>query len=214
MELFFEPAFTAWGEPFSWAEVIGAVTGVLCVWWVSREVIWNFPVGLANNVFLLVVFMDAKLYADGVLQIVFFALGVYGWTVWARGTGGGRDGDQEPVRRTTRREWVGLAVAGVLLLGASFAWLRHFTDSPVPFWDSLALALSLVATYGQARKLVESWWVWIAVDVVSVPLFLSRGLPLIALLYLVYGIICIRGLIAWRRALVRQEAPVAEVVAA
>jgi nicotinamide mononucleotide transporter len=201
MDLFFRTAFTLWGETFSWAEIVGAVTGVVCVWWVAREVIWNFPVGLANNVFLFALFIDAKLYADGVLQVIFFVLGVYGWVVWARGDGGGQEGDQEPVRRTTTSEWLVFAVAGAALWGGCFAWLRHFTDSPVPTWDSLALALSLVATYGQARKLVESWWIWIAVDIVSVPLFLNRGLPLIALLYFVYLLICIVGLRGWQRAL-------------
>jgi nicotinamide mononucleotide transporter len=206
VNLFFETAFTLWGEAFSWAEVIGTVTGVICVWWVAREVIWNFPMGLANNVFLLVLFVDAKLYADGLLQILFFALGVYGWVVWARGEGGGRTGDQEPVRQTTAAEWQAFALIGMALWVGAYIWLDHHTDSPVPIWDSLALALSLVATYGQAKKLLESWWIWIAVDVVSVPLFFNRGLPLIALLYFAYGLICIKGLREWRRALVRQPA--------
>lgn len=213
MTNFFKTAFEVWGESFSWAEVIGAVTGVLCVWWVAKEVIWNFPVGLTNNVFLLALFVDAKLYADGILQVLFFLLGAYGWWVWARGNGGGRDLDQEPVRRTRATEWTWLVPAGVVLWGASFAWLRTSTDSPVPVWDSLALALSVVATYGQARKLLESWWVWIAVDVVSVPLFFSRGLPLIALLYLVYGLICINGLVSWRAALRRHESALVAVAA-
>lgn len=213
MDLFFKTAFTLWGETFSWTEVIGAVTGVWCVWWVAREVIWNFPVGLANNVFLFALFVDAKLYADSLVQVVFFVLGVYGWVVWARGRGGGRTGDQEPVRRTTSREWVALSAAGALLWLASFFWLRHFTDSPVPVWDSLALGLSMVATYGQARKLLESWWVWIAVDVVSVPLFLSRGLPLIAVLYFVFLLICISGLRGWQQALRSQPAAVEKVPA-
>jgi nicotinamide mononucleotide transporter len=211
MDIFFRTAFTLWGETFSWTEIVGAITGIVCVWWLAREVIWNFPVGLANNVFLLVLFVDAKLYADGVLQVIFFALGVYGGVVWVRGSGGGKDRDQEPVRRTTTLEWTVFAVVGLVLWGACFAWLRHFTDSPVPTWDSLALALSLVATYGQARKLVECWWIWIAVDVVSVPLFLNRGLPLIAGLYFVYLLLCIVGLRSWRRALVVQPAARIEV---
>ncbi len=214
MDIFFNSAFELWGEAFSWAEVIGAVTGVICVWWVAREVIWNFPMGLANNVFLFALFVDAKLYADGVLQVLFFVLGVYGWIVWVRGTGGGRRGDQEPVRHTTRTEWSVLVVAGLALWAVAYIWLDHHTDSPVPIWDSLALALSLVATYGQAKKLVESWWVWIAVDVVSVPLFFNRDLPLIALLYLVFGFICVKGLRDWRRSLVLQPAAQRELAGA
>lgn len=206
MELFFETAFELWGETFSWAEVIGAITGVICVWWVATENIGNFPMGLANNVFLFALFVDAKLYADGVLQVLFFGLGVYGWIVWASGDGGGRRGDQEPVRRTTPTEWRAFGALGIALWATAYLWLDHHTDSPVPIWDSLALALSLVATWGQAKKLLESWWVWIAVDVVSVPLFANRGLPLIALLYLVFGFICIKGLRDWRAAMARQPA--------
>ena len=212
MGVFFETAFELWGESFSWAEVIGAITGVICVWWVAREVIWNFPMGLANNVFLLVLFVDAQLYADGVLQILFFILGVYGWVVWVRGEGGGQRGDQEPVRRTSALEWRVLTATGALLWLVAYLWLDRHTGSPVPIWDSLALALSLVATYGQAKKLLESWWVWIAVDVVSVPLFLNRHLPLIALLYLVYGFICVKGLRDWSRSLARQSSSAVELV--
>jgi nicotinamide mononucleotide transporter len=164
--------------------------------------------GLANNVFPLVLFVDAKLYADGVLQVIFFVLGIYGWIVWARGQGGGRRGDQEPVRRTTATEWWALGLAGSALWGVAYLWLDVHTDSPVPIWDSLALALSLVATYGQARKLVESWWVWIAVDVVSIPLFWNRDLPLIALLYLVYLCLCVQGSVNWNRSLRERRSPV------
>lgn len=209
MDLFFETAFTLWGEAFSWAEVIGAVTGILCVWWVTQENIWNFPMGLANNVFLLVLFVDAKLYADGLLQVIFFGLGIYGWIVWARGDGGGRRGDQEPVRRTTTTEWRVMGAAGAALWAVAYLWLDVHTDSPVPIWDSLALALSLVATYGQARKLVESWLVWIAVDLVSIPLFWNRDLPLIALLYLVYLTLCIQGSMNWNRSLDQRQAALA-----
>lgn len=206
MDTFSNAAFTLWGETFSWAEVIGAITGVICVWWVATETIWNFPMGLANNVFLFMLFVDAKLYADGLLQVLFFGLGAYGWYVWVTGDGGGREGDQEPVRRTTSTEWWVFGIGGVVLWLAAYVWLDHHTDSPVPIWDSLNLALSLVATYGQAKKLLESWWLWIAVDVVSVPLFLDRGLPLIALLYFVFGLICIKGLRDWKRALVARPA--------
>ena len=167
----------------------------------------ELPDGLANNVFLFVLFVDAKLYADGVLQVLFFVLGVYGWIVWVRGQGGGHTATRNrcagrPGSSGGRWRSGGPAVA------VAYVWLDHHTDSPVPIWDSLALALSLVATYGQARKLVESWWVWIAVDVVSVPLFLNRGLPLIALLYLVYGVICVKGLRDWRRSLAGQPSAV------
>jgi nicotinamide mononucleotide transporter len=76
-------------------------------------------------------------------------------------------------------------------------FLSRHTDSPAPAADASILTLSLAATYGQAQKLLESWWVWIVVDVVSVPLYVSRALYPTALLYAVFGGLCVKGLMEW-----------------
>ena len=81
------------------------------------------------------------------------------------------------------------------------AWLAHATDSPAPLADATVLSLSLAATWGQAEKLVESWWIWIAVDVISVPLYVSRSLYPTAGLYVIFGILCVFGLRGWSRTL-------------
>ena len=98
------------------------------------------------------------------LQIVYVLLGAYGWWHWARG---GADRGTLPVRRTTGTEWLALAAAGAAGTGALWFFLAHYTDSTVPLPDALTTALSLLATYGQARKLVESWWLWITADLIG-----------------------------------------------
>lgn len=188
--------------PVTPAEIVGDLTGVLCVWLVARQHLWSWPIGLLNNAFFLLIFWWAKLYADAALQLVFAALGVFGWWSWVRGTG---EGDAElPVRRTTRREWLVMGAVVIFFTGAVARWLAARTDSPVPLWDASVLTLSLAATYGQARKLLESWWLWIAVDVLSVPLYVSRGLYPTAALYAVFLALCLAGLRAWTRALPRE----------
>jgi len=182
--------------PVTWAELFGDVTGALCVWLVWRQHLWNWPLGLLNNVFFLLIFWWSRLYADAVLQVAFAAIGVYGWVNWVRGTGG--DG-KLPVRRTTGSEWTGLALATGTATAALAAWLATQTDSPAPVVDASILTLSLAATYGQARKLVESWWIWIAVDLLSVPLYLRRGLYPTAALYAGFLVMCVFGLRAWLR---------------
>jgi nicotinamide mononucleotide transporter len=101
-----EPACTLWNVPISWAEVLGDVSGALCVWLVARQHMWNWPIGLVNNTFWCVLFWSAKLYADATLQVAFFALGVYGWWTW---TSPGRE-RVLMVRRTTPVEWAALCV--------------------------------------------------------------------------------------------------------
>ncbi|MFD3543457.1 nicotinamide riboside transporter PnuC [Streptomyces sp. NPDC058662] len=189
----------------SWTEVLGFATGALCVWLVARQHIANWPVGIANNVFFIVLFTQAGLYADAGLQIVFIALAAYGWWSWTHGGGPGAAASL-PVRRTTRAEWLLLAAAGAVAVLALTLLLDRATDSTVPFWDALTTGLSLAATYGQCRKLVESWWLWIAADLVYIPLYASKGLYLTAVLYVGFLALCVLGLIGWRRSLPAPDA--------
>ncbi|MFJ3928149.1 nicotinamide riboside transporter PnuC [Streptomyces sp. NPDC090022] len=182
----------------TWTEVLGFATGAVCVWLVARQHIANWPIGIANNVFFIVLFTQAGLYADAGLQIVFIALAAYGWWTWTHGGGPGST-DALPVRRTSRAEWFWLSSAGAVGTAALALLLDRATDSTVPFWDALTTGLSLMATYGQCRKRVESWWLWIAADVVYIPLYVSKGLLLTALLYVGFLALCVVGLRSWRR---------------
>ncbi|BDZ51225.1 membrane protein [Frondihabitans sucicola] len=207
--------FTVLGETISVVELIGFVTGALCVWAVTRQYLWNWPVGILNNIAFIVLFLGAGLYADTALQVVFGLVGVYGWVVWARGRrrgsgrprGRGAEGTirrELPVRHATRLE----ILVGVLATAAATVvvalLLANETNSVVPWPDAFILAASLLATWGQAKKIFEQWWVWIVVDLVSVPLYAVKGLSLTALLYTGFLALCISGVVTWRRQLARQ----------
>jgi nicotinamide mononucleotide transporter len=183
-------------------ELAGAAAGLACVWLAARANVWNWPVSIVNTLLYTVVFARAKLYGDALLQIVFTVLQLYGWWSWLRP---GEHGGLLPVRWATFRERM---LAGAITLGgttvAALA-LRHGTDSPVPIWDASVLVLSLVAITFQGRKLVESWGLWIAVDLISVPLYVVRGLHPTAALYTVFLALCVYGLREWLRLL--REAP-------
>ena len=195
-------AFTAFGAPVSVVEVIGFGTGALCVFGVARQRLWNWGVGLLNNAAFGLLFFGVGLYADMALQGIFAAIAVYGWWTWARGRTSNGD---LPVRRATSGEVGSLAAAAVLGTVAVALLLRHGTDSAVPVWDSMVLTLSLVAAYGQAKKLLSSWYVWILVDLISVPLYLSRGLVLTAGLYVGFTALCVMGLVGWTKSLRGRE---------
>lgn len=182
------------GENASWAELLGFVTGLVDVWLVVRQHIANWPVGILNVALLMVAFWTSGLYADAGLQIVYVVLGFYGWYAWLFG---GADRSRLTVRRTGPGEWLGLAVAGVALTIGLYLLLRYAMHSQVPLADAGTTALSLLATYGQCRKLLESWWFWIAADVVYIPLYAYKHLFLTAVLYVVFLGLCVVGLRAW-----------------
>ncbi|WP_435207271.1 nicotinamide riboside transporter PnuC [Micromonospora sp. bgisy143] len=188
-------AFRVGGVGTTWAELLGFATGVLNVWLVARQRVANWPIGIANVLLLMLLFWTAGLYADAGLQVVYVALGCYGWWYWLFG---GEERTRLTVSRTGGREWVALAVVGVLLTGALWVLLDRATDSTVPLPDALTTALSLLATYGQTRKRVESWWLWITADLIYIPLYAYKGLHLTAVLYLVFLALCVVGLRAWR----------------
>ncbi|WP_371679208.1 nicotinamide riboside transporter PnuC [Streptomyces sp. NBC_01276] len=188
------------GWSTSWTEVLGFVTGAVCVVLVARQHIANWPVGIANNVFFIVLFVQSGLYADAGLQVVFIALAAYGWWSWTHGGGPGTAGAL-PVRRTTATEWAWLLAAGAVGVAGLTLLLGGVSDSTVPFSDALTTGLSLMATYGQCRKLLESWWLWIAADLVYIPLYAYKGLYLTSVLYVAFLALCVAGLVGWRRSL-------------
>lgn len=190
--------FSAFGVPVTIIEIIGFVTGFVCVWLVAKQNVLNWPIGILNNVAFFILFIGVGLYADATLQVIFAVIAVYGWYKWTKGHVLSLD-SALPVSYSTNKER--LIVGGITLVAtiAVVSGLVYGTDSEVPVWDALILTLSLAATYYQAKKRIDSWWIWITVDVISVPLYFSRGLALTAILYFFFLCICIKGLIDWKK---------------
>jgi nicotinamide mononucleotide transporter len=190
---------TAWQKwlPLDLTEAFGFATGAICVWLVTKGNIWTWPVGLANNVFFGILFWRARLFADFGLQGVYLALGIYGWWAWLHG------GDRKArltVSRTSRHEWISLTL--FLIFGTWGLWeILLAVNGAAPFWDALTTALCLCAQYLLCRKRFENWIFWIAADVIYVPLYLPRGLPLTAILYGGFLLLCLVGLYRWRKEL-------------
>lgn len=183
--------FKFWSLPMT--EVLGFVTGGACVWLVVREHAANWPIGLANNIFFFFLFLTSRLYADMGLQVVYFGLGIYGWWNWLHG---GENRQALTITRTSKKEWLALA----LLVPLSTFFLRELLvrlNGAAPLWDSFTTILSLSAQYLLCRKRLENWIFWIVADLIYIPLYVSRGLILTAVLYGVFLFMCLLGLKQW-----------------
>ncbi len=190
-------AFTMWGDPVSWAELLGFVTGGACVALTVRRSVTNFPVGIANSTFFLVLFASAQLWADSGLQVIYIILGFIGWRQWLYGN---TERTPLPVRGVSRRHFMWCAAAVAIGTAALYPLLLSVHDS-APFLDALTTSLSLVAQWLLNGKWIESWYFWITADCIYVPLYFSRGLNLTAVVYMLFLTLCVAGWRAWRREL-------------
>jgi nicotinamide mononucleotide transporter len=194
--------------PFTREESLAFITGALCVWLVVRQNIWNFPIGILNNLFFIVVFFQVRLFADMGLQVVYIGLAFMGWYLWLYG---GENRTVLKVHRVSRRE---LAILGMLSVAGTYGLLVLLTalKGSVPFLDALTTMLSLVAQYMLNRKYLENWLVWITADVIYIGLYAYKQLYLTAALYAIFLCLCVVGYRDWRRSLLNSnEAPLEAV---
>jgi nicotinamide mononucleotide transporter len=197
-------AFTLWGSPVTWLEIVAFVLAVAMVLANLRVKPVAWPLAIASSLLYALLFADAKLYGEAGLQFLFIAVAFWGWWQWLRGRGA--DGTALDVHRLAPRS---AAVATVLTL---LAWpllgalLARGTDSTTPFADALATVASVTGQLLLGRKVLENWGVWLGVNVFSVGLFAFKALWLTALLYALFALLSVAGWRAWSRRLVRKEA--------
>lgn len=182
------PAFLEWSA---------VAVSVLGVWLMAQRRMLAWPVGLVSVALYAVVFAEAKLYSDALLQIAFGGFLLYGWFHWHRQAQ--HDGRIiiAPLKAGHRIRDLGVGVAFGIALGAA---MHTFTDAALPWLDAMLAALSLVAQWWQARRHAAAWWLWIAVDVVYVGMYLVKSLNVTAVLYLVFVALAVKGLRAWTAA--------------
>jgi len=188
----------------TWVEAIATVAGVLCIWLLVRQNVWNFAFALVQVTLSAWVFFQQRLFSDAILQVFFAVINVYGWIHWTRGTG---ERAELPVTAMTNRAmavWMAVTIVLTAVWG-TFAKLQLKADAP--YIDGFILVASLTAQWLTARKHLQSWWLWIVVDLVAVPLYASRGLYLFAALYAIFLVLCIQGLREWRQSILPAPVP-------
>ncbi len=174
-------------------EILAVLLGLANIALLIRRSIWNYPFGIATVLLQGWLFLEGRLYSDALLQIFFVALNIYGWANWLRA----RDDHGLPVRWLGGRGWaVALGLAAAATIGWS-TWMRDHSDAAFPYWDGSVAMMSVAAQALLARRFIDNWYWWIAVDLAAVPLYWIKGLHLIAGLYGIFLILSVIGLAGW-----------------
>ena len=189
-------AFQLGGESVRWSDLLGNLLGLATVALAIRRSLWAWPVQITGAILLFGASMSVHLGGNAARQLVVVAAAGYGWWRWNRQRGADHP-QGVTIRWATNPER--LALLGFLAVGTlGFAWLLSATHSSwAPLPDAYIFVGSLAATLCQGRGLVEFWFVWIAVDVVGVPLAFHSGLPVSGFTYAIYFVLVIVGMRQW-----------------
>jgi nicotinamide mononucleotide transporter len=186
----------------NWVELAGFLTTWIGIWLTTKRLLICWPVVLAADFFYLVVFYQARLYSDSLLQVFFIAFTLYGWWHWWRGF---QIEGAVTVVPLSRRGWLLGLFAGAIgawLLGSLMVRL----GAALPHLDAALTSYSLVASWWQARKHTANWILWIAIDGVYIGEYAWKNLWLTAALSVGLVVLAVLGLRDWQRAAAAQTA--------
>ena len=177
-------------------EWIAALAGAVSVYLSARENIWSWPTAIVNVGLYIVVFRRTGLYSDMGLQVVYLVLSIYGWYQWLYG---GTARTQLAVSRARAREWFVVTPVAIIFWILLARYTATLPGVALPYLDSGLTTLSLVAQWMMTRKILENWLLWIIADIVYVPMYVYKKLPVTAALYAVFLALAVLGLRAWWR---------------
>lgn len=188
------------GQNTSVAELVAMLTGLIGVYLTIRQSVWCFPVGIVNVVLYAILFFSPgiQLYADALLQCFYTLLLFYGWYKWSS--------TKNEVKVTVPvflKSNIAIKMAIFVLLSTCILalFLKNYTNASYPWIDSALTCGSLAAQWMIARKIIENWIVWVIVDIIYIPLYIAKNLPLTAILYAVFLVMAVKGFKEWKAAM-------------
>lgn len=206
-------AFTVLGYEISWLELVGTIFNIACVILVARRNILTWPVGIIAVILFGALFWQINLYADVIEQVYYLITGIVGWYLW--GSVRHRDSADKKVLITTNSIKVNLLwIAGIAATSVIASWALSnahlwaptlFPEAAsLPAIDATTTIMSFAAQLLMMRRKLENWALWIVVDIVAVWLYWYKGVPFVALLYLVFLFNAVYGFVTWKKASKRE----------
>ncbi len=183
----------------NYIEVLGVILSITYLILSIKQNILLWPMGILSAALYIIVFFQSKFYADMGLNFYYVVISLYGWATWASERK--RTGVKMQVKLMRGKKALLAFVSFVVFFVIIGVVLDKFTDSPLPYWDALTTSGSIVATWMLTRKYIEHWILWVAIDLISMGLYLYKGLYPTAILFVIYSIMAVIGFIQWNREL-------------
>ncbi len=193
------------GYEMSYIEFFGTLLSLWSVYLVSKNNKLTWPVGTLGAVLFAILFYQIQLYSDLFEQFYFIITGFYGWFIWNSLNNGEKK--ELPITTNTKKENI-LAIAvivfGTIIAGYFMSKIHIYFPTLFPiaasfaYLDAFTTVMSFVATILIAHKRIENWYIWIIVDIIGIGLYFVKGVVFISVLYMIFLVICLKGLSTWR----------------
>ncbi|MBT8096671.1 MAG: nicotinamide mononucleotide transporter [Woeseia sp.] len=184
-------------------ESLAVVLAIAYLLLAIRQSVWCWPCAAISTTCYVYLFFDARLYMESVLNVFYLGMAFYGWYSWQFPQG---SRDQLPVQKYPARIH-GFAMVTIIILAAITGYvLASYSQAAYPYVDSLTTWGAIWTTFLVARKVLENWWYWLAIDAVSVLIYWDRGLQLTSVLFIVYLLMIPFGLASWTKSYRSQAA--------
>ena len=181
-------------------ESIAFICGILSVWYAKKAHVLVYPTGLIGTALTVYLLYQAQYFGDMMMNVYYSLMSLYGWYQWTRYN---PDGPRYPISHTNLKErWVGF-VFFLLTVGVTYGVYQAFDYSMqwFSYVDMVTSGIFFTAMWYMANKKIEHWMLWIIADIITVPLYAYRGLGMLSIQYLIFTLLAIQGLQAWRKTL-------------
>ena len=181
-------------------ELIAVATGLLSVWYSKKINVLVFPIGIVSVLLYVFIFIKNGLFANAVINFLYFVISVFGWWNWVKDNGQQTTDNRHQSNSLSvtflspRQRFATLAILLVLLFIS-----KTLSSDAMTFFDYFTGVLGLGGMLLTALKKVENWILYLLCDIILIPLCIYNGLYLTVLQYIIYAIIAIMGYISWRK---------------
>jgi len=179
-------------------EGVAVITGLISVWFAKKDKVWVYPTGMISTAIYVYLLLKAGLLGDFLINTYYFAMSIYGWMFWTQQKEGVTVHQIDKVSFSEKKWSFFLFVLSLLFVGGLYTILGRWVSWTAPI-DTFTTALFFVGMWLMARRKIAHWIYWIVGDLISIPLYLYKGLVLTSFQYLIFTLIAIFGYIQWKK---------------
>ncbi len=180
-------------------EVVAVLFGIASVWFAKQEHIWVFPTGIISTVIYVYICLKFTLYGDMLINLYYTGMSIYGWIMWSRIV----EGEHIEITRSSKLDWVkalAIFVITAIFVVVVYLYFDRF-DRLTDYFDTFTTGIFFAAMWLMANKKIEHWLLWIAGNIISIPLYFIKGLGFTGIQFTIFLILAILGYNEWKKSL-------------